>query len=140
MPRPDSRLIPLGWAEHHQRPVMDTMTATGLITRAGIGPAVFDPTTGLTTAPDRDVIYDGPVRVQDQLLRRGSLVEFGGQQVTVGRIRVSLPSDVPVLEDDQIAITDTLSPNLAGQVLRVMERELSSIAWQQELTCEINLG
>lgn len=135
MPRPGSRLIPAGWAAHHA-PVLDgTMTAHGVITRVS-GDPVFNPDTGKSDPAPRTTVYDGPLRVQDQLLRRVEMVEFGGQQVTLGRIRVSLPLAVPVLIHDALAITATDSPALAGLVLRVMQIELSSIAWQTELTCE----
>lgn len=140
MPRPGSRLIPAGFAAHHQRPVLDTLTAVCTLTRGG-GTPTFNPTTGTTSYSGGTVIGTGiACRVQDQLLRRVQMVEFGGQQVTIGRIRITLPLAQDVATDDRLLITASDTPNLVGKAFRVMQIELSSIAWQQELTCEINLG
>lgn len=140
MPRPGSRLIPTSFGDHLAALVLQTMTAAGTITRPGTDAPVFDPTTGQTTYPNPTTVYDGPMRVQDQLLRRTWQVEFGGEQVTVGRVRISVPLGTGVRIKDRVSLYQATDAALVGVKLRVMQLELSSIAIQQELTCEADLA
>lgn len=97
------------------------MTDTCRITRAVTGTGVVDPVTGLVGTGTRTVVYEDICR-----LRTGGTVSAGQQRQSAGDTATQvvsilhLPIGAPtVVMDDQVEITSTLNPAIAGMKLTV---------------------
>jgi hypothetical protein len=119
----------------HQALMLDT------IRLARPGQPVYDPATGQTVQADARVLYEGPARVKPQVAHTLG-AEAGERLVTLRRYEVALPySAVPlaadrVLPGDQVQVTASPDPRLAGLTLWVTSEGGSATATAWRLVAE----
>lgn len=141
MPLPSTRVIHPDWAARHMPVVAGTMNATCVITHGHTGGG-WDPTTGPTPGTPTTT-YTGPCRVQYAGTAPRE-ADAAGELVTTRSVLVVIPRDldgvpVPVQSSGarvKITAVDANGPvGLIGQTLTVGAVNLSSLAWEQDLTC-----
>ena len=140
MPLRSTRVIHPDWAARHMPVVAGTMNATCVITHGTAGG--WDPVTG-PTAGTPSTTYTGPCRVQYAGTAPRE-ADAAGELVTTRTVLVVLPRDldgvpVPVQPSSARVTVTAVDENgptgLVGQVLTVGAVNLSSLAWEQDLTC-----
>jgi hypothetical protein len=143
MPRPGSRVIPVGWEAHHRPVAEGTMTARCRITRAGAGQGTWNDTTKQYDPPTRQVVYETlACRVQELSMPR--VQEAGQQRVSSRDYRVVVPiTAAAVLINDWVEVTGgdpTLDPSLIGRHLVITDVQRGSLTWERDLVAIDNLG
>lgn len=95
------------------------MAQAGTISRAA-GGETFDPSKGIYSGGDRDLIYEGPMRVR--VLSTGQSIETGGGELTERDAIISIPvSDVLPHRDDILVCTDGgPDPTLNNRTFRIL--------------------
>lgn len=99
--------------------VADTLIDTGVVRRAGVGPAILDELTGVLSPAAPTVIYNGPCRI-----KRPTQVEreyvFGDINTAVMRLIVNLPHTAAAIRvGDTFEATSSRDSQLVGRPLRV---------------------
>ncbi len=137
MPRPDSRVIPTGWSEHHQPTAESVMTATCRITRRTAATGVYDSSTGRTTYTAPTEVYEGPCRIQRAALT-GTQAPIRGEKLTPVRpYTVSLPITAEGIQvNDLVEILTADDPDTTGKHLTVVDVRGGSLLWQRDLICD----
>ncbi|MCT1368404.1 DUF6093 family protein [Rothia sp. p3-SID1597] len=138
-PLRSSRVIPTGWAAHHQPVATGTMTAVCRIWDRVVGPPV-----GLDgPGPDMLTARNVPCRVQElKSAGEGSAVP-AGQEVTERRYLITVPVKTPVhfktgTRGHQIEVTDVREdgdPMLVGRRFDVIQVMTGSEVWERDLVC-----
>lgn len=124
-----------------QNAVLQTMSDTVKITRAGAGDPVFNETTGQYEDPTPTTLYASQVCRIGSVGMQGNVVQAGEQPVSLRLYNVTLPIGV-----DDLAINDTVEvlssedAYLVGKTLRVEDVKGTFHAVQRRVTAELNLG
>jgi hypothetical protein len=134
MPLPSSRVIDPRWSRHHRPTASATMTAECVITRA-TGEGTTSPD-GTWTPPQAVTVYAGVCRVQaatthERLMPRGETTETHHRYL----VAVQWDAGDPAI-GDQVTVTASVDPHLAGKQLRVIDVRYGSEQWQRDLICD----
>lgn len=144
MPFKNTRVIPIGWSQHHRPVANGSMTARCEITRV-TGPDPWPPT---DDPPQRPIVWPtgddlGRCRVQeiDAVKEPATIAQTAG----VRSYLVTVPIDgLPQLkageQSDIVTITECDDdPLLVGRVLRITDIQHGSLMFERDLVCTDDL-
>lgn len=140
MPFPNTNVIPPQWQEHHAPTTENAMNATITFTRPTTSTPIFDEAAGKTTHPAATPMYDGPCRIhRSPRGGDGSVITVADRDLAIAAYTVVIPATAtPVrVRDTGTVTTCPDTPALVGAQVVVTSLGLTSTAWQQDLTCEI---
>lgn len=140
MPRPNTRVIPAGWVEHHRPVIEATFTARiRLRNPADDEQGEFDEETGTRPVVHAAPYYDGPCRIQQQ--KQPQVGSTGEQPVTTHDYLVPVPIEVNAeLGHIGQVVECPADPTLVGRYLKVTDVMRGSLAWERDLICIDHLG
>lgn len=100
------------------------------------GTPVFDPGTGLVTAPE-SIVHTGPCRMRQPNGIAEAERLFGEQQVTASRFIACWPHTVTGIRiDDIVTLLETDDTDLIGRRFRILAIPMTSIALYKGFPCE----
>lgn len=126
-PLPNTRVIPLGWAEHHRPAAAGTRTTQGQLMRSNGQPIPYPLPEGWTGA---DQVWQGTVRVQQS---NWATDPVPGLQPTQLR-RYLITADVYVLQDIRVGEDGDIMV-VGGRQYRVHQALHGSLLWEADLYC-----
>lgn len=132
MPRPGTRVIPVGWEAHHQPVLATTRTAT-ITFRRVTGPPVMDPATGTSTQP-KAIVYTGSCRIQEHQINAHTDVA-GAEVVTTHAYQVSLDVAADLQKNDVGTVDVCSDATLVGRGLRVNDLQHGSLLFERTVIC-----
>lgn len=139
-PLPGTRVIPPGWAAHHQPVVEDTLSdATVALTDPTAAPvsSAWDNTTEQIKTVAAAAYWTGGARIQ-VLNQQGRQPVAAEDQETVAGYLVVVPATVTqVVEGHRVTVTDVDDAALLGKSLRVVIVARGSHLWERDLFCEL---
>lgn len=139
-PLPGGRLIPTGWAAHHEPVARATMTATVALQVTGTAGG-WDPTTGPNPGTTTTTLWAGPARIQRADTQQGDTTA-AGQDITGAAYLVTLPKTAPAPQvGTRVKVTTpgpNADPHMAGTVLTVRSVTTGSLTWELDLLCELD--
>ena len=127
---PNTKVIPDGWAGHHQPTAEATMTAPGTIHRITAGPPPYPKPDGWT---GETLIHEALFRVQ-QLNREGGGTP-GEQPTRERQYMLTTKIGVPVLQTGERG--DLI--RVAGREFRLQQVLFGSLLWEVDLVCTDNM-
>lgn len=132
-PLPSSRVIPVGWSEHHRPVAKGSMT--GELEVLQVRPRTSIADTGGTVVLAAEV----PCRVQQ--LNRSTNSAAAGQAAPLRDYLVTLPHDTavdftPGVPGQTLRITKADNPRHVGLTLTVKQVMAGSLTWELGLICE----
>ena len=136
MPLEGSRVLPVGWEEHH-RPVLASTRTAKVTFRRFSGPPVHDPVTGSTSRP-RAVVYSGWFRIQEHQVSAHT-TDAAAQQITTHAYQLSGEVSVDLQINDVGTVDDCNDPTLTGRELRVTDIQRGSLLFERDCICTDNL-
>lgn len=136
MPLEGSRVIPVGWEEHHRPVLASTRTAT-ITFRRFSGPPVHDPVAGSTSRP-RAVVYSGEFRIQEHQVSAHE-TDAAAQQITTHAYQLSGEVAVDLLKNDVGTVDECNDPTFVGRELLVTDIQRGSLLFERTLTATDNL-
>ncbi len=139
MPRPNTPVIPPGWAQRH-RPVVDkTLGAHCTIRKPGGTGRGFDAATGATTSTPYPPYLSGACRVQNLASRAKDTANAADQVVTALGYQISLTFDAAGIAVGDLlridAVDDNSDPAMVNREFTVRSIPTGSLHWQRVLIC-----
>lgn len=139
-PLPGTRVIPLGWSQHHAPVAAGGMNATVTIGNTRTG-TTHDPETDETVATWSTEYDAGPARVQ--AVNQAQQGDAAGQQITGRAYLVQLDMNHTgadtITPGARVLVTAaTNDTQLLGQVLWVVDVQLGSERFTRDLVCSDN--
>lgn len=129
-PLPNTRVIPVGWAEHHRPVVAETQTAPAVLLRSTGEKPPYPLPEGWTS---ETTLWEGNVRLQQ---RNRSEDPVSGLQPTQLR-EYLITGPVELLQDLQVGESgDTFL--VLGQRYRAMQGFRGSLLWEADILCTFN--
>jgi hypothetical protein len=134
MSRPGSRVIPVGWEEHHQATAEGAFTATVELTDPDASSEVWNPAERRYDVTPAVPYYVGPGRAQQ--LNMPQVADVAGQPVSTHDYRVSISKSVAgVRIGHRVKVTAATDASLVGRTLTVTDVLRGSLTWQRDLIC-----
>lgn len=111
---------------------------TGVITRAGSGPATIAPGTAVLTPAAPTTIYNGQCRVRKPTTALEQEIVFGDVNVTVSRFIANLPYDAPLIDiGDVFTLTASVDGEIRGVPMRVVTVVGKTVLMYRQLGLEV---
>lgn len=140
MPLPGTRVIPDGWAVHHQPVVEGTMVDATVALRDPTAPPTssgWNPATEQNETVPAAAYWTGGARIQ-MLNQQGSQPVVAEDQETVAGYLVVVSAAVAaVREGHRVAVTACDDAALTGRELKVVTVARGSHRWERDLFCEL---
>ena len=135
MPFPGSRVIPVGWAQHHQS--VDEGAFLEMLRIRHRAPATeqpFDPELGYEPSTPSPWFYDGPGRIEPRAVQSGNQTA-GEQVITVLGYVVAVPREVTECRPtDIVEVYGSNDPVNVGKTVTLVDVQSSSFATERRMS------
>lgn len=144
MPFPGTRVIPVGWSQHHAPVAAGGMNATITIHNPAAGTYGWDEATESTTWQPGPAAYEGPARIQQVQARSDATIQ-ADQSVKDHAYLIQILFDAPAVDEGwTVRVTDAVNDThlvawTAARPLSITDVQHGSERFTRDLTATINL-